>query len=97
MNLPRRAFLKSTIAASATVALASKLSAQQPAAAREYYELRCYRLQAGTRLKTDVNPALLDAYLEKALLPALDKLGVKNVGVFTEIDVNKDTVSATPA
>ncbi len=37
MNLPRRDFLKATLAASATAAA--------PAASnREYYELRCYRL-----------------------------------------------------
>ena len=94
---PRRSFLKSTLAASATVALASKLTAANQAAdtGREYYELRCYHLQKGTRLKADANPALLDAYLENALLPALDHHGVKNVGVFTEIDVNKETVTAT--
>jgi hypothetical protein len=98
MNLPRRSFLKSTLAASATVALTSKLTAvQQPAeTGREYYELRCYHLQKGTRLKADANPALLDAYLENTLLSALDKHGVKNVGVFTEIDVNKETATATP-
>jgi NIPSNAP len=97
MNLPRRSFLKSTLAASATVALTSKLTAaQQPAAGREYYELRCYHLQKGTRLKADANPALLDAYLEKALLPALDQHGVKNAGVFTEIDVNKETTTSAP-
>lgn len=99
MNLPRRTFLKSTLAASASAALVSRLGAEpapQPPPGREYYELRCYRLQAGTRLKADANPALLDAYLEHALLPALDILGIKNIGVFTELDVNKDTVTSTP-
>ena len=96
MNLPRRSFLKSTLAASASVALTSKLAAaQQPTeTGREYYELRCYHLQKGTRLKADANPALLDGYLENGLLPALDRNGVKNVGVFTEIDINKETATA---
>jgi hypothetical protein len=97
MHLPRRDFLKTTLAASATAAFASRLSAAAPAAPhREYYELRCYRLKADTRLKADANPTLLDAYLETALLPALDKFGIKNTGVFTEIDVNKETATATP-
>jgi len=99
MNLPRRTFLKTSLAATASAALASKLtSAPAAESAREYYELRAYRLHAGsgTRLKADANPALLDAYLERAFLPALDKLGVKNVGVFTEVDVNKETTSAAP-
>lgn len=97
MHLPRRDFLKTTLAASATAAFASRLSAAAPAAPnREYYELRCYRLQAGTRLKAESNPALLDAYLETALLPALGKLGIAHTGIFTELDVNKETVTSAP-
>ncbi len=99
MNLPRRQFLKTSLAATASAALASKLSSAPAAgASREYYELRAYHLHggAGTRLKADANPALLDGYLEHAFLPALDKLGVKNVGVFTEVEVNKETVTAMP-
>jgi hypothetical protein len=97
MNLSRRDFLKTTLAATATAALASRLSAETPnSPGREYYELRCYRLKADTRLKADANPALLDAYLEGAVLPALGKLGVKNTGVFTELDINKDTATSAP-
>lgn len=82
----RRAFLSSTLAATAaTVAGGIDLSAQSPgrAAPREYYELRAYRLKPGA----PTGP--VDAYLEQALLPALDKRGVKHVGVFTELDVDK--------
>jgi len=39
------------------------------------------------------NPALLDAYLEGAMLPALGKVGIRNTGVFTELDINKDTAT----
>lgn len=97
MHLPRRTFLKSTLAASAATALASKLSAAPAASAgREYYELRCYRLQAGTRLKAEPDPTLVDGYLKNALLPALGKLGIKNTGAFTELDVNKEAATSTP-
>ena len=97
MNLPRRTFLKTSLAATASAALASKLtSAPAAESVREYYELRAYRLLAGTRLKADANSGLLDGYLEHAFLPALDQLGVKNVGVFTEVDINKETATATP-
>lgn len=97
MKLPRRTFLKTAIAATATTALASKLNADQTAAdTREYYELRCYRLKADTRLKADAEPAALDGYLENALLPALDSRGVRNVGVFTELDINKDNATSSP-
>lgn len=98
MNLPRRDFLKTTLAASATAALGAPLLAGggSDSSGAEYYELRCYRLQAGTRLKADANPALLDAYLEHALLPGLGHLNLRNIGVFSELDVDKETATATP-
>lgn len=97
MHLPRRTFLKSALTASATAALASRLPAAEASSPnRDYYELRCYRLKADMRLKVDANPALLDAYLEGALMPALEKLGIGPVGVFTELDVNKDAATAMP-
>jgi len=45
---------------------------------REYYELRAYRL------KTGANQELLHTYIEKAAIPALNRLGVKPVGVFVQ-------------
>lgn len=81
MNMKRREFLKTSITAAALAGLApvgvTRTSAQG-AAAREYYELRIYRLKGGA--KTD----LLDSYLETAAIPAWNRLGVKPVGVFTE-------------
>ena len=94
MNMKRRSFLKTSLAvsASATGAVASRVSAAPAAAAREYYELRSYRLKPGAPR------ALLESYLEKALLPALDQRGIKHTGVFTELDVNKNagTSAAKP-
>jgi hypothetical protein len=100
MSLDRRDFLKASLAASASAALATQLAAEAPsdavADAREFYELRCYHVKADTRIKVDANPALVDAYLEKAVLPALTARGLKNIGVFTELDVNKETNTGTP-
>lgn len=93
MKLPRRDFLKTSLAASATAALASNVqaaSATKGAAGRDYLDLRCYRL------KPDSPRAALHAYLEKALVPALDRRGIKNVGVFTELDVNKKAATSVP-
>jgi hypothetical protein len=93
MKFQRRDFLKNSLAASATAALASRVQAAPAAsslAGREYYELRAYRLKAGAP-RTG-----LDTYLEKAFLPALDKRGIKNVGVFTELDVNKNAGTSAP-
>jgi hypothetical protein len=77
MKIQRRAFLKSSLAVTATAALASRVNAASSSAGREYYDLRAYRLKPGA------SHASLDGYLEKALIPALDKRGIKNVGAFT--------------
>jgi hypothetical protein len=91
MNTSRRDFLKTSLAVSTTAALAAGARAAVPAAAgREYYELRCYRLKAGA------SAAPLDGYLEKAFIPALNKRGVKTVGVFTELEVDKKAVTSKP-
>jgi hypothetical protein len=95
MTLPRRRFLKTAFAATASAACVSRLSAADTAGVREFYELRCYRLQAGTRIKNNADSALLDVYLERALLPALGRLGIQHTGVFTELEINKETATAT--
>jgi hypothetical protein len=93
MKLPRREFLKTSLAASATAALAPHArAAAAPASGsgREYYELRAYRLKAGAA------PDALDAYLEKAVLPALERRGIKDVGAFTELEVDKKSATSRP-
>jgi hypothetical protein len=74
--------LKTSLAATATTALAvapsSAAETAAPMAGRDYIELRAYRLKAGA------SHALLDSYLEKALIPALNARGIAAVGVFTE-------------
>ena len=81
--MKRRQFLKtsltlSTVAGLSTTGLKTLAADPDSNANREYYELRIYRLKAG--VKTD----LLDSYLEKAAIPAWNRLGIKPVGVFTE-------------
>lgn len=78
----RRTFVKTSLALSAA-ALSGAPSAARAADAPgapsgEYLELRAYRLRPGAPR------ALLDAYLEKALLPALNARGAAAVGVFSE-------------
>lgn len=86
--MKRRDFLKTsfvaTAAAGLTPALAPQAAAQSTAAPREYYEWRAYRIKPGA------DHALLDGYLEKALIPALNRLGSRPVGVFTEIEPKDD-------
>ncbi len=83
--MKRRQFIKTSVAASTLAGLGplglNASAAEAPGGGnREYYELRGYRLKPGA--KHD----LLDAYIEKAAIPALNRLGVKPVGVFVQQD-----------
>lgn len=74
--MDRRRFLYS---ASALAASAVELKAQtpdQPAKGREYYELRRYHLINGAQQK------LTNGFVEEALIPALNRLGIQPVGAF---------------
>jgi hypothetical protein len=85
--MKRRDFLKTSLAASALATLApqaASAAADRKTAEREYYEWRAYRLKAGA------DHALLDSYLEKAAIPALNRLGSKPIGVFTEMEPKED-------
>jgi len=78
MTLHRRDFIKSAAIAAAALPLDAALASAETRDGREYYELRAYRLKPGAA------HTLLDTYLAQALIPALNKRGVRNVGVFTE-------------
>ena len=83
--MKRREFIKTSVAASALAGLVpawQSASAAEPVSreGQEYYELRVYRLKSGA------SHDLLDAYLGKALLPGLNRLGLKPVGVFKQQD-----------
>ncbi|HWF40169.1 MAG TPA: NIPSNAP family protein [Candidatus Acidoferrales bacterium] len=87
-KIGRRKFLKSSIltagaatAAASALATAPELLAhpQESASAgkREFYQLRRYQLVAGPQRK------LTDDYFRDALVPALNRLEISPVGVFT--------------
>lgn len=83
MTMKRREFLKSTMAVSAVAGLSATVLSRSEAAPaqdsrRDVYELRVYRFKSGA------STAPLEAYLEKAAIPAFNRLGVKSVGVFTD-------------
>ncbi|HEU5290208.1 MAG TPA: NIPSNAP family protein [Cyclobacteriaceae bacterium] len=52
------------------------------AAPREYYELRTYRLTDAAQ------EARVETYLNRALIPALHRLGIKKVGVFKPLETD---------
>ncbi|HWW00879.1 MAG TPA: NIPSNAP family protein [Candidatus Acidoferrum sp.] len=82
--MKRRDFLKTSLTASTltglgTASLGVAAAAESTGGAgRDYYELRAYRL------KTGANHDLLDNYLEKAAIPAWNRLGIRSVGVFVQ-------------
>ena len=77
--MERRSFLQKSVLATTALAGAglSAASAQGAPRNKEIYEFRTYHMRR--------NQAPLDNYLSKALIPALNKKGVKNVGVFSEL------------
>src|SRR5438270_3066510 len=80
-KMKRREFFKASVAASAVISCSAgaATAAERPRGGKqEYYELRAYRLKAGA------DNEMLESYLEKALVPALNRLKVKPVGVFRE-------------
>ncbi|HTE23555.1 NIPSNAP family protein [Flavitalea sp.] len=85
-NMQRRNFLRSSML-TATVAgltpgfaLASDDSEKQKRKKQEFYELREYTFAS------DAQQKLVEDYYEKAAIPALNRLGSKNVGVFRELE-----------
>ncbi len=79
--MKRRGFLVSSLAASAlagaTTSVDATTAGSGPAVAgREYYELRKYQLRRGPQQQA------INAYFRDANIPAMNRLGIKPVGVF---------------
>jgi len=81
--MERRDFLQKSILTTAAVAGvgASSASARSSQNKNQVYDLRVYRMRRGARA--------LENYFSKALIPALNRMGVKNVGVFSEMSKNE--------
>jgi hypothetical protein len=77
--MERRDFIQKSILTTAAAAGAGLTAAKAQGSPRnkEVYEFRVYHMRRSL--------GQLDNYLSKALIPALNRLGVKNVGVFTEL------------
>ncbi|MFC0513990.1 NIPSNAP family protein [Mucilaginibacter angelicae] len=79
--MKRRSFVKSTLLTGVTATVLpvmSKATELGPKAA-EYYELRVYNLKSPEQQK------LVEDFLKDTAIPAFNSLGVKHVGVFTEM------------
>src|ERR1019366_4838360 len=85
--MERREFVKSAVAAGvgAGAAFGAEPQAKAQAEARqEFYQLRKYTLRTGPQL------ALTQGYFERALIPALNRMGMGPVGAF-KLDIGPDT------
>jgi hypothetical protein len=78
--MQRRKFLQSSLAATAGIVTThAAIAGDQPAATqKEVYEWREYEMRFG------VDRGQLENYFKTALIPALNKHGIKKVGVFKE-------------
>lgn len=75
--MDRRKFLGSALASGALAATSLPAAQQSTSSSeREYYELRRYHILSGPMKQ------LADSYFKDALVPALNRLGIKPVGIF---------------
>ena len=80
--MKRRSFVKATLvtgAAGTVLTKAAMASTSRKKQATEFYELRTYTLKNGAQ------QTLVEDYFQNAAIPALNKLGCKSIGVFTEL------------
>jgi hypothetical protein len=85
--LKRREFVKSAVMAgmASGAALGSQPNGKPAVEARpEFYQLRTYTLRNGPQ------PALAQGYFERALIPALNRLGMAQIGAF-KLDIGPET------
>lgn len=81
--MKRRSFVKASLLTGAAGALIPQISMATESlkkGSQEFYELRVYSLKNGQQQK------LVEDYFQNAFIPALNRLGNKNIGVFTELN-----------
>ena len=82
--MKRRSFIKASLVTGSigsvlpAVGLSGTGPDEQKKSNREFYELRVYTL------KSEAQQKLVEDYFQNAAIPALNRLGSKNIGVFTE-------------
>ncbi len=83
--MERRDFIQKSMLTTAAVGVAGlgSVQAQTEAGQKEVYELRVYH--------TRRSYSAIETYFEKVLIPALNRLGVKHVGVYKETSLSEPT------
>lgn len=80
--MKRRSFVKASLltgAAATALPTISMATSTNKKSGTEFYELRIYTL------KNEAQQKLVEDYFQNAFIPALNRLGSTNVGVFTEL------------
>jgi len=80
--MKRRSFVKASLVTTALGSVLphiSRATGNYKTDERQFYELRTYTLKNGQQQK------LVEDYFRNAAIPALNRLGSKNIGVFTEL------------
>ncbi|PWK78717.1 NIPSNAP protein [Mucilaginibacter oryzae] len=85
--MKRRSFIKSSVLTGVTASILPAMSHAKEASIppAEYYELRVYSLTNAIQQK------LVEDYWKDAAIPAMNRLGVKHIGVFTEMNPARQT------
>jgi len=86
--MKRRSFVKASLltgAAATTLPTISMATSTNKKSGAEFYELRIYTLKNAEQQK------LVEDYFQNAFIPALNRLGSKNIGVFTELKPDGQT------
>ena len=83
--MKRRTFLTSSLTAAAAVSLGDTgARAAIAKTEQEFYEYRAYRIESADKQK------IVSNYLQSGLVPALNRMGIDRVGVFTLLDNEAD-------
>lgn len=76
--MQRRKFLRSSLTTGVAIGISPAIVEDKNPPQKEIYELREYETRFGS------DPSQLEGYFKNALIPALNKYGIKTVGVFGE-------------
>ena len=86
--MKRRSFVKASLVTGVAGTVLPKVSmaaTNRKKSTTEFYELRIYTL------KNEAQQKLVEDYFQNAAIPALNRLGSKNIGVFTELKPDGQT------
>src|SRR3954447_21439815 len=86
--MKRRSFVKTSLITTAATAIIPQINMAAEtlkAGSRQFYELRVYTL------KNEAQQKLVEDYFRDAAIPALNRIGVNHVGVFTELKPDGQT------